>query len=244
MRGSLRLCSIFGISIKVHITFIALLVLALSWGMKSLFIITSVFVFVTLHELSHSLVARRFGVGVREITLYPIGGVASMTSMPKKPMHEFLISLAGPLFNVAVIVVFYVPLVYLLGEETLLRYPSSTYTWPGAIAYIYWLNLMLAAFNLIPAFPMDGGRILRALLAKKIGYIRATKIAANLGHLFALIFLYFGIVRMHFMLIAIAVFIYTAASNEEMIAEYMQSLKNMHDRDMLSRDFFDRHESA
>ena len=238
MKGSIRLFKIFGISINIHVTFLLLLLLFLSGGIKWLCLIAGVFFFVTLHELCHSLVARRFGIQVQEITLLPIGGVASMTSMPEKPIQEFLISVVGPLFNLAVVAVFYFPLKTLLGPEVLFYRPLSTATWPLTLAYLYWINLMLALFNLIPAFPMDGGRVLRALLAQKIGYQKATKIAANLGHLFALIFAYFGIVGFNIILIAIAIFIYVAASNEELHVDLKETLKKFRVRDILSHDFF------
>ncbi|MCX5666001.1 MAG: site-2 protease family protein [Candidatus Omnitrophica bacterium] len=205
---------IFGISINIHVTFLLLLIFFLSGGIKWLVLMIGVFSFVTLHELCHSLMARYYGVEVREITLLPIGGVASMSSMPEKPSQEFFISIVGPLFNIAVIIIFYNPMKSLLGPEILFHRPLSTATWPLTFAYLYWINLMLAAFNLIPAFPMDGGRVLRSILAGRIGYVKATKFAVGLGHIFALGFAYFGIVNVNLVLIAIAIFIYMAASNE------------------------------
>ena len=225
MKGSIRLFKIFGISINIHVTFLLLLVLFLSGGLKWLFLVAGIFFFVTLHELCHSLVAKHFGINVREITLLPIGGIASMSNMPEKPSQEFLISIAGPLFNVFVALVFFYPLKYILGSDVLFH-PPSILTWPLTVSYVYWLNLMLAAFNLIPAFPMDGGRILRAALAKKIGYRKATNIAAALGRIFALIFVYFGMLRLNITLIAIAIFIYIAASAEKAQVDMKEALKN------------------
>ena len=241
MKGSIKLFTIFGITIKIHVTFFLLLLFVLPGGLKWLFLVVAIFFFVTIHELCHSLVAKRFGIVVSEITLLPIGGVASMTKMPEKPVHELLISLAGPLSNVAVILIFYFPLKYLLGPDVLLRtltFQSPTMTWPTTIAYAYWINLMLAGFNLIPAFPMDGGRVLRAILATRMGYQKATKIAVNFGHIFALIFAYFGIVHFHIMLIIIAVFIYIAASNEEVQVDVKETLKKLRVRDILPHDFY------
>lgn len=237
MRGSIRLFRIFDISINIHVTFFLLLLLVLPGGVKWVFLVTAIFFFVTVHELCHSLVAKHFGITVREITLLPIGGVSSMTKMPEKPSQEFLISLAGPLSNIAVILIFYFPLKYLLGLDVLLH-PLSTATWQLTFAYVYWINLILAGFNLLPAFPMDGGRILRALLATRMGYQKATKIAVNFGHLFALAFAYFGIVRFNIILIVIAIFIYTAASSEELQVDIKESLKKIRVRDILPRDFF------
>jgi len=169
--------------------------------------------------------ARYYGIEVRQITLLPIGGIASMSSMPEKPVQEFFISVVGPLFNLAVIVIFYNPMKGLLGPEILFYRPFSTATWPLTLAYLYWVNLMLAVFNLIPAFPMDGGRVLRSLLAGRIGYVKATKLAVALGHIFAIGFAYFGVVSSNLVLIAIAIFIYMAASNEAHQVDVKEALR-------------------
>jgi len=236
MRGSIRLFEIFGISINIHVTFLLLLVIFLMSGIKSFALIVGIFVVVTMHELCHSLMAKRFGIEVREITLLPIGGLASMSKMPDKPSQEFLISLAGPMFNLAVIAVFYVPMRLFLGDEVLFH-SLSTATWPLTLVYIYCINLVLAFFNLIPAFPMDGGRLLRAILAKYMDYKKATRIAVGFGHIFALIFAYFGIVQANLILVAIAIFIYMAASGEELQVDVKETLKKIRIRDILSPKF-------
>ncbi|UCD54919.1 MAG: site-2 protease family protein [Candidatus Omnitrophota bacterium] len=236
MRGSIRLFKVADISINIHITFFLLLLLFLNMGVKWLFLIVAIFFFVTLHELSHSLVAKKFGIRVKEITLLPIGGVASMTKMPDKPYQEFLISLAGPMLNIAVVIIFFLPLYYILGPEVLFH-PLSVKTFPLTIAHIYWINLILAIFNLIPAFPMDGGRIVRALLAGKLGYQKATKIAVNFGHIFALLFGYIGLINGHILLIIIAVFIYMAASSEELQVDLRETLKKFTIKDIVPSQF-------
>lgn len=238
MKGSIRLFRIFGISVNIHITFLLLLVFFMTGGIKWVALLLGVFCFVTLHEICHSLVARSYGIEVREITLLPIGGIASMSSMPEKPIQEFFISIAGPLFNLIVVAVFYFPLKQFLGTEVLFHRPYSVATWPLTLAYLYWINLILAVFNLIPAFPMDGGRVLRSLLVPKMGYQKATKVAVNLGHIFALGFAYFGIVGFNIILIAIAIFIYMAASNEELQVDLKETLKRFKVKDILSSDFF------
>jgi len=200
MRGSIKLFRVFGIDVNIHITFILLVLLVLPGGLKRVCLVLAVFFFVTMHELCHSLVARRFGIKVRQITLLPIGGVASMSKIPDKPIQELAVSIAGPLSNLAVVAVFYYPLKTLLGPDVLFH-PLSTSTWPLTIAYAYWVNLVLAGFNLLPAFPMDGGRILRAALATKIGMKRATTIAVNFGHIFALAFAYLGLVQFKLILL-------------------------------------------
>ncbi|MBL7158790.1 MAG: site-2 protease family protein, partial [Candidatus Omnitrophica bacterium] len=238
--GSIRLFKVAGISINVHITFFILLILFLGAGIKWLFVIMGVFFFVTLHELSHSLVARHFGITVKEITLLPIGGIASMTKMPEKPSEEFFISIAGPLLNIAVVLLLYFPMYAFVGPDILHGFfinGPSLLTWKHAIVYVYWINLILAAFNLIPAFPMDGGRILRSILANSMGYRKATRVAVSFGHVFALLFGYWGIVNRNFILIAIAVFIYMAASSEEMQVAVKETLRKFRVKDIISSNF-------
>lgn len=238
MKGSIKLFEIFGIAINVHITFIILPVLFFVMaGVKGLFVIFVVFGLVTVHELCHSLVAKRFGVVVREITLLPIGGIASMGSIPEKARQEFEISLAGPLFNISLAILFFLPLYSILGLKVL--FSPSLDTWPQSIAYLFWINIALAAFNLLPAFPMDGGRLLRSLLAPKLGHLKATRIAVNFGHVFALIFGFVGLIQRppHILLIIIAIFIYMAASSEETQVELKAILKNFKVKDILPKDF-------
>jgi Zn-dependent protease len=235
VKGSFRLLQVFGININIHITFLILPFLFLYYGLRGLFFILFVFLCVTLHELTHSIVAKKFGIEVKEITLLPIGGLASMTSFPEKPSHEFLISIAGPIFNIAFAAILYFPLFFLIGREAL--FSPSLKTWPQTIAQGFWINLILAAFNLLPAFPMDGGRVLRSLLARRLDYRKATSIAVNIGHIFALLFVYFGLIHGHIMLMVIAVFIYMAASAEEAQVDVRETIKNFKVSDILSREF-------
>ena len=236
MKGSIRLFKIFGISINIHITFLLLLFLVVTGGVKWVVLVLGVFSLVTIHELCHSLVAKRFGITVKEITLLPIGGIAAMSKMPEKPIQEFLISIAGPLSNIVIIIVLFFPIKYLVGPEVMFH-PLSTQTWPLTITYLYWINLMLAGFNMIPAFPMDGGRVLRSMLAWRIGYQRATRIAVSIGRILALAFVYFGILRLNIFLVIIAVFIYTSASAEGAQVDIKETLKKFRVRDILPRDF-------
>lgn len=228
MRGAIRLFNLFGIPVYIHITFLLLPILFyINSGIKGTFLVLFVFSCVTFHELFHSLTARHFGVRVRGITLFPIGGVASITSYPRKPSQEFLISLAGPSFNIIFSLVLFYPLYRILGPEVLFK--PSLRSWPHTVAYAFWVNPSLALFNLLPAFPMDGGRILRAFLAQRIGLRRATEIAVGIGHFFALAFGFFGITHGNFMLVIIAIFIYMAASSEEFQVELMETFKEMDD---------------
>ncbi|MCX5716160.1 MAG: site-2 protease family protein [Candidatus Omnitrophica bacterium] len=222
MRG-IRLFKVFGVSVYIHTTFLILPVLFyFTAGIKGALVIIFVFSCVTAHELFHSLTAKAFGVQVGDITLYPIGGVASINSFPEKPSQELLIALAGPAFNIIFSAVLFYPLYRILGPEVL--YNPSLRTWPHTFAYMFWVNPMLAAFNLLPAFPMDGGRVLRAFLAGRVGLRRATQIAVVIGHFFALLFGLIGIMNRNFMLIIIAIFIYIAASNEAFQVELRESI--------------------
>ncbi|MDD5440184.1 MAG: site-2 protease family protein [Candidatus Omnitrophica bacterium] len=247
MRGSFTIAEVAGIQIKIHITFLLLILIFGKW----FFFVLAIFFFVTLHELAHSLVAKSFGIQVREITLLPIGGVASMTKLPDKPYQEFLISLAGPLTNIAIVVIFYFPLKHLVGPDVFFAGFRSLFGGiiltnnPGLIlTEIYWINLMLAGFNLLPAFPMDGGRILRSLMAQKLGFQRATKVAVNFGHAFAILFGYLGLVQGRLMLLIIAVFIYMAAASEEMQVDVRSILRKFRARDLLPQQFVTVSEQA
>ncbi|MDD5449551.1 MAG: site-2 protease family protein [Candidatus Omnitrophica bacterium] len=221
---NVKLFTLFGIPLYIHITFLILPVLFyFNSGPKGVFLVLFVFACVTLHELSHSLTARHYGVQVRGITLFPIGGVASITSYPKKPGQEFLIALAGPMFNIIFTIVLFYPLYRLLGPDIMFR--PSLRTWPNTFAYAFWINPMLAIFNLLPAFPMDGGRILRSFLARRLTFRRATEIAVGIGHFFALVFGIAGILQGNIMLVVIAIFIYMAASSEEFQVELMENIK-------------------
>lgn len=241
MRGSFKIAEVAGISINIHITFLILILIFGKW----FFFVVAVFFFVTLHELAHSLVAKKFGIKVKEITLLPIGGVASMAKMPEKPYQEFLISIAGPLTNIAIVIIFYFPLKLFVGEEVFFGAFRTFFTGhiprtliPAfVICQVYWINLILAGFNLLPAFPMDGGRILRSILAQKYGFRRATKIAVNFGHIFALLFGYIGLMHGRLMLLIIAVFIYMAASSEELQVDVRSTLKKFKVKDILPAQF-------
>lgn len=221
MAKQVPLFKIFGITVRIDFTFI-LLIAAVSgyygWqygtliGMRMLVLLLGIFACVLIHEFSHSVVARRFGIQVPAITLYLVGGIASMARIPRDPKKEFLITLAGPLSNFVLAAVLYFPLRILLGAVTL-RNPGLT-SWQSVVAAIYWANPVLGAFNLIPAFPMDGGRLLRATLARAIGYVRATQISVLVGQIFAILFAILGIWKRHWMLAAVAGFVFMAAQNE------------------------------
>ena len=182
-------------------------------GSRASCLVLLVFVCVVGHELSHSLCAKRFGIRVPVITLYPIGGVASMMRIPREPRQEFLVAIAGPLFNFVLAASFYFPLLLILGRDVL--WSPGLESWPRMIANVFWINPVLGAFNLIPAFPMDGGRILRSAMATRMDYLKATRISVSLGRIFAILFFFSGIYFKLWMLTLIAGFVFFAASKEE-----------------------------
>jgi Zn-dependent protease/CBS domain-containing protein len=163
------------------------------------------FVSVVLHELGHSLVAMRYGFPIDSITLWLLGGIASLSEQPEEWSQEFLIAIAGPVVSIALGVVSYAALFALPDALTLARF---------VFGYLALMNVALAAFNLLPGFPMDGGRVLRALLARNRPFARATQIAAEVGKAFALVLGIVGLLDFNLVLIAVAFFIYIGASSE------------------------------
>jgi Zn-dependent protease/CBS domain-containing protein len=229
MNWSLKLMKIKGIDIKVHLTFVLILIwAAYRWGgntdaglQGAVFGIVAtllLFLSVTLHELGHSFQALKYGVKVRDITLMPMGGLAQMEEIPEDPNKEFRIAIAGPLVNFGIAALL-IGLGALLDARALLSLQElsaslGSVSWSGLQAYLTSANIMLGLFNLIPAFPMDGGRVLRALLAKRMNHAKATKIAAQVGQAFALLMGLWGLLNGSWTLVIIAVFIWMGAGQE------------------------------
>jgi Zn-dependent protease len=211
MGMSWKLGRIAGIDIFLHPTFLLLLVYVAmtQGGIGSVILWSSVFGCVLLHELGHALTARRFGIATEDITLYPIGGVARLRRMPRAPGAELLIALAGPAVNVLIVMALWA--VQALG---LTGSPWSPNLLGLFVDDLILINLGLALFNLIPAFPMDGGRVLRALLSGWIGRERATVIAAGIGRALALGFGLYCLFHLMFLQALLAGFIYLAAGSE------------------------------
>ncbi|MBN2096954.1 MAG: site-2 protease family protein [Candidatus Omnitrophica bacterium] len=247
MKASVKIFELFGISIRVHILFFLLplfvfysLLIQFNdyvYGLRGVLLILLVFCCVTFHELCHSLQARHFGVKVDQIILLPIGGVAAMQSIPDEPGEEFKISIAGPLFNITLALVLFLPLYFILGRENL--FDPGLESWPQTFAYAFWINPILAIFNLLPAFPMDGGRVLRSFLARKMDYAKATRIAVGFGHTFAVLFGFLGLLSTppNIILVIIAFFIFIAASQEGMQVELRFTLGKFLVKDVLPEQF-------
>ncbi len=237
MSASLQLGRIAGIKVQIHWTFwllflfIGFMVYANDGTLTDLFwnflFIIALFVCVVMHEFGHALAARRYGVGTRNITLLPIGGVANLKEMPDNPIQEFVIAIAGPLVNVVIALLLYafVPFdAILVDDPELLEEQLSAVNPDNFIFYLFAINIALVAFNMIPAFPMDGGRVFRALLSLKMGRVKATQVATSLGKLLALVFFLFGLFA-NIILAVIGVFIYFGAHSENIVIQQISLLE-------------------
>jgi Zn-dependent protease/CBS domain-containing protein len=219
MSWSVNIGSIAGTAIRIHVTFLLFLIWIFVAGLatggvndavNSLVFMILLFACVVAHEFGHIFTARAFGVATPDVTLLPIGGVARLERIPEKPSEEFLIAIAGPLVNVAIGIVLIGVAPTHLSVAHLAAMESPKLSMIDRLAEI---NLFLAAFNMIPAFPMDGGRVLRALLAIRLGHVRATEIAAMIGQWAAFGFGFLGLFY-NPLLIFIAIFVYLAAASE------------------------------
>ncbi len=205
---SFKIAKIIGIPIELHVTFLLLLLAVFYfWGIGGFILYLFLFTSVVLHELGHSYIAKKYGVHIEKILLLPIGGMALMNKIPKN--GELKIAIAGPIVSVILGILFIgLSMVYDINILSIENYNYPLFSTVGI------LNLFLGFFNLLPAFPMDGGRIFRAILSKKMDYLKATKIASSLGQLFALFMLGYAIISLNIILILIAIFIYFGAHQE------------------------------
>jgi Zn-dependent protease/CBS domain-containing protein len=222
MSWSVNIGSIAGTAIRIHVTFLLFLIwiFAAGWAsggiedaLNSLIFMVLLFACVVAHEFGHIFTARAFGVATPDVTLLPIGGVARLERIPEKPSEEFLVAIAGPLVNVAIAIVLIAVTPTHLSAEHFAAMESPKVSMIDRLAEV---NLFLAVFNLIPAFPMDGGRVLRALLAIRLGHVRATEIAATIGQWTAFALGFIGLFY-NPMLIFIAIFVYLAAASEAQV---------------------------
>jgi Zn-dependent protease/CBS domain-containing protein len=218
VRYSIKIGSLSGIPIELHMTFILLLIAAgIFFSLFDLVVIVFLFIFVVVHEVSHSLVARHYGISVKKIVLYPIGGVSEIEEIPDNPRVEWRMAFAGPATSLVLGLILLV--VNLALPTTFSSTGSSRLLGPligdaKAITYTLGiLNIFLGAFNLIPAFPMDGGRVLRALLAEKTGFTKATRYASTIGRILGIAMAIIGIFYNIF-LTFIGIFVFIGATEE------------------------------
>ena len=225
MGGAFKIGRLSGIDVRVHWTFLLLLAFFAFIGyqgsgsplgaLTATLTIVALFLCVLLHEFGHSLVAQRLGIEIHSITLLPIGGVSNLESLPEKPADEVKISVAGPLVSVVLALIFF-GVGLLLGAVP--RVPTDLFMGFGSVGQFFFslgfLNIVLAVFNLLPAFPLDGGRILRGLLATRLGAVRATDISSTIGQVFAAAFFLIGLLGGDILLALVAVFIFFGASGE------------------------------
>jgi Zn-dependent protease len=225
MGWSIRLFSVAGTAVRIHLTFFLLLawIAAVYWSrggveaaIDGVVFIALVFLCVVLHEFGHIFAARIYGIRTSDVTLLPIGGVASLDRMPEKPSQEIVVALAGPVVNLVIAAALALGVGATFDLDQLAQLEEARTSLVGRLLAA---NVALCVFNLIPAFPMDGGRVLRALLAIPMGYTRATRTAASIGQALAFVFALLGLLG-NPMLILIAVFIFLAASGE---AGYVQA---------------------
>ncbi len=251
MKTSFQIGKIMGIPIKLHITFLLILpVFAWNFAVNpsqfgfsdqnlplryvlSLFAAVSLFVCVILHELGHSYIAKKHGTKIQSITLFIFGGVSSMEEIPRDPKTELKMALAGPGVSFLIALIFMI--IYLIFKS-----PGDSFVQINdPYLRLFWMisiiNIMLGIFNLLPAFPMDGGRVLRAWLAQRTTYIRATREAAGIGKMFAIFMGIFGLFY-SFWFLLIAFFIYIGASEEEKSTEINVMLEGVKIRDIMSKE--------
>lgn len=262
MGNSITFFKLYGIDMRVHWSFLLIVVYyaflysgtssnPVAGAAYGVLMILLLFTCVTLHELGHALVAKYYKVNVPHITLLPIGGVASLERMPDKPMQEFLIAIAGPVVNIVIAALLSPFALFSLvsaidaGQVAtnggVLRFLGNVWQYgqiPGLgnlIVNLALTNLLLALFNLLPAFPMDGGRILRALLAMSMPYVQATRIAVLVGRLMAVLFAFWGLTGGGIFPLLIAFFVYVGGGAELEGVESRAVLKNIGAREALTR---------
>ncbi len=235
---------LFGVDIRIHLTFVALLIfvwftqsvtMGANGAGRGLALVAIIFGSVVLHELGHALVAKRSGVKVRSIILLPIGGVTLMDDMDQRndPARDIRIAVAGPLVNLLIAAVSG-PLILLLLPQARLWHQPFVYAGnlPRAL---FWGNVFLGAFNLLPAYPMDGGRVLRAFLAERMEYVRATRLAVTVGQGFAMLLIFLGVWNPWLMLIGF--FLFVGAQLEDRSVVFQSVLESVRMEDVMLTGF-------
>ena len=225
MKWSLLIARVGGTEVRIHVTFFLLLAFVVwSVGPLAAAFVLTIFLCVLLHEFGHVAAARAFGIRTPDVTLLPIGGLARLERMPRRPSRELVVAVAGPAVNVVIAAVLF----FVLREwPTPLTPELDLGTVPGFLAALLVVNLWLVAFNMIPAFPMDGGRVLRALLATRLPYARATRWAAYTGQVLAVAAAFFALLNGHLILLAIAIFIFIGAGHEAAAARFQDGTQGL-----------------
>lgn len=243
MNWSLRLGTVLGIPIRVHFTFLILLAFfsfgeasrsGARAGLGSLLFMLLLFSCVLLHELGHCVVARRFGVTIASITLYPFGGIAVLNEIPREPAREVLIAIAGPAVNFIIAAGLYLGIDFLQPSSHL---ELSALSGSDLLGSLFSANLSLGLFNLIPAYPLDGGRILRGILASRMPYATATQWAARVGKLFAGVLVLAGIYREDWLLPILGVFLYIMANSEQQATLLHTAMEGLSVKDLMITDY-------
>ena len=249
MRWSFKIARLAGIDVYMHLTFLLLLgwigyeyyrprqsVEDAVWGI--VFILT-IFATVVLHELGHALAARRYGIETRDITLLPIGGVARLERMPRDPWQELVVAIAGPMVNVVIAAGLLVGILasggFTLGAQPIT--PENSMFAGSFAERLLIVNVFLVVFNLIPAFPMDGGRVLRAFLAMNMDYAQATQVAAVVGQGIAFLFAMAGLFGPNPILLFIALFVWMGAAGEASMAQLQSAIEGIPVRRAMIEDF-------
>ena len=247
MRWSWKIGRLAGINVHVHATFLLLILFillaywteghSLSLALSGVFFVLVIFGCIVLHELGHALTARRYGIQTRDIILLPIGGVARLERMPEDPRQELRVALAGPAVNLVIAGVLFAVLAVLGSAPGWTEMEGVRWVGGGFLTKVMVANLWLAGFNVLPAFPMDGGRVLRALLATRMEYTRATQAAAHVGQAMAFLFGLIGILLHDPFLLFIALFVWMGASEEAAVVQMRTSLGGIPVQRVMLTDF-------
>jgi Zn-dependent protease len=257
MKGSFQILKAFDIPVRIHWSFglifagIGYYGISQGWDWQSMswtsLLIISLFACVVLHEFGHALTAKYYGVRTRDIILLPIGGLARLDRLPEKPLQEFMVAVAGPAVNL-VIMVLLLPYLYLgmNGSIEMLFGLFDPYSnvfldeispFDSFVIGLMGMNGILAVFNLIPAFPMDGGRVLRALLSLRLGRLKATRIASYIGQFFAVLLAVYGLSNSSFLTALIGIFVFVMAGNEYKMIRIEDILKKHRVSDIIRRQY-------
>jgi len=256
MRWSWKIARIAGIDVFMHWTFLLLLAWIVGIHMvagatalqaaRGVALVLAVFGCIILHELGHALTARRYSIQTRDITLLPIGGLARLERMPEDPKQEIWVALAGPAVNVVIAAVLLAGIWLTGGIETIFPQPQGEGSAEGATvltqgsfaATLMWINVVLVVFNMLPAFPMDGGRALRGVLGLHMSFVRSTEVAANIGQGMAVLFGLIGLlVFFNPILLFVALFVYLGAEAELQSARFRSSVEGVTVRDAMMTDY-------